>query len=133
MKDAFSRRALFSSIAIVSLAVTLSGLSDVAQAADGVFMLGIVAPISGANSRYGAYAMQGAELAVKDISDAGGTGGKKLQIDSGDSQCAPVEGMSAMQRLINEVRVKFVIGATRRLDRAPVAGTGGAPLLTPVI
>jgi branched-chain amino acid transport system substrate-binding protein len=107
MRHAFNSRALCYSIAVLSLA---HGLVDRAEAADAKIKLGIVAPMTGANSRYGAYAMHGAELAVKEINSAGGINGRQLQIDSGDSQCAPVEGVSATQRLINEDRVKFIIG-----------------------
>jgi branched-chain amino acid transport system substrate-binding protein len=110
MKNTISRRALCNSIAVLSLAVAIPGFVDFADAADDTIKLGIVAPMSGANSRYGAFALHGAQLAVKEINDAGGVNGKKLQIDAGDSQCAPVEGVSATQRLINEDQVKFIIG-----------------------
>ncbi|MBW8298478.1 MAG: ABC transporter substrate-binding protein [Hydrogenophaga sp.] len=45
-----------------------------AQAADTI-KLGAVAPKSGPNARYGTVSMHGAELAVKDINDAGGVNG----------------------------------------------------------
>ncbi|MBW8300526.1 MAG: ABC transporter substrate-binding protein [Hydrogenophaga sp.] len=47
---------------------------NAAQAADTI-KLGAVAPKSGLNARYGAVSMHGAELAVKDINDAGGVNG----------------------------------------------------------
>jgi branched-chain amino acid transport system substrate-binding protein len=110
MKNTFSRRTLCNSIAVLCLAVTIPATVDLAHAADGFIKLGIVAPMTGPNSRYGAYAMHGVQLAVKEINDAGGVNGKQLQIDTGDSQCAPVEGVSATQRLINQDGVKFIIG-----------------------
>lgn len=110
MENTFNRRLFFGSVAIVSLAATISATVDFAHAADGSIKVGIVAPMTGPNSRYGAYAMHGAQLAVKEINEAGGVNGKQLQIDSGDSQCAPVEGVSATQRLINQDQVKFIIG-----------------------
>jgi len=110
MSYAFNRSALCISAAMLALTIAIPGLIDVAQAANGTIKLGVVAPMSGANSRYGAYAMHGAQLAINEINEAGGIGGKKLQIDSGDSQCAPVEGVSATQRLINEDQVKYIIG-----------------------
>jgi branched-chain amino acid transport system substrate-binding protein len=110
MKNPISGRVLYNSLAILSLAVTVPGTLDIACAADGSIKLGIVAPMTGPNSRYGAYAMHGVELAVKEINAAGGVNGKQLQIDTGDSQCAPVEGVSATQRLINQDGVKFIIG-----------------------
>lgn len=110
MKNTFNRRAFLNSVAILSLAVAVPATVDLAHAADGSIKLGIVAPMTGPNSRYGAYAMHGAQLAVKEINGTGGVNGKQLQIDSGDSQCAPVEGVSATQRLINQDQAKFVIG-----------------------
>ncbi|KSV82943.1 ABC transporter substrate-binding protein [Sinorhizobium fredii USDA 205] len=105
-----SRRALCISTAILSLAVTVPGLSGLALAADGTIKLGIVAPMSGPNARYGAFSMRGAELAVKEINDAGGVDGQKIELYSADSQGTPVEGVSATRRLIDEDEVDYVIG-----------------------
>lgn len=77
MKLTVSRRALFISTAVLSLSVAVSGLPAIALAADGTIKLGLVAPMSGPNARYGAFSMHGAELAVKDINDAGGIDGMK--------------------------------------------------------
>jgi branched-chain amino acid transport system substrate-binding protein len=81
-----------------------------AAADDNVIKIGIVSPMTGANARYGAYALHGAQLAAKEINDAGGVLGKQIELDTADSACAPVEGVSATQRLINENQVKFIIG-----------------------
>ena len=110
MKHTLSRRALCISTAILSLAVTVPGLSGFALAADGTIKLGIVAPMSGPNARYGAFSMRGAELAVKEINDAGGVDGQKIELYSADSQGTPVEGVSATRRLIDEDEVDYVIG-----------------------
>ncbi|ACP27157.1 putative extracellular ligand-binding receptor [Sinorhizobium fredii NGR234] len=110
MKHTLSRRALCISTAILSLAVTVPGLSGLAFAADGTIKLGIVAPMSGPNARYGAFSMRGAELAVKEINDAGGVDGQKIELYSADSQGTPVEGVSATRRLIDEDEVDYVIG-----------------------
>lgn len=75
-----------------------------------VIKLGIVSPNTGANARYGSFALRGAQLAVKEINDAGGIDGHTIEIVSGDSACTPVEGVSATQRLINQDQVKFIIG-----------------------
>lgn len=103
-----------------AVAATLAGLLVVAGysalstrssiADDNVVKIGVVAPMTGSNARYGAYALHGAQLAINEINGAGGVDGKQLQIDSADSQCAPVEGVSATQRLINEDQVKLIIG-----------------------
>ncbi|CAK12113.1 ABC transporter substrate-binding protein [Rhizobium johnstonii] len=110
MKLTVSRRALFISTAVLSLAVTVSGLPAIALAADGTIKLGLVAPMSGPNARYGAFSMHGAELAVKDINDAGGIDGMKIELLNADSQGTPVEGVSAARRLIDQDGVDFIIG-----------------------
>ncbi len=128
----FSRRALFSSIAIVSLAVTTPGLVDLAQAEGGPIKLGIVSPMSGPNARYGAFSMHGAELAVKEINDAGGVDGLKIELYSADSQGTPVEGVSATRRLIDEDEVDYVIGdvsSSVTLAMQPVVEDAGVLLL----
>ncbi|MBA1347103.1 ABC transporter substrate-binding protein [Rhizobium sp. WYCCWR 11146] len=110
MKLTVSRRVLFISTAVLSLAVTVSGLPAIALAADGTIKLGLVAPMSGPNARYGAFSMHGAELAVKDINDAGGIDGMKIELLNADSQGTPVEGVSAARRLIDQDGVDFIIG-----------------------
>ncbi|MGO8245760.1 ABC transporter substrate-binding protein [Rhizobium johnstonii] len=110
MKLTVSRRALFISTAVLSLVVTVSGLPAITLAADGTIKLGLVAPMSGPNARYGAFSMHGAELAVKDINDAGGIDGMKIELLNADSQGTPVEGVSAARRLIDQDGVDFIIG-----------------------
>jgi branched-chain amino acid transport system substrate-binding protein len=110
MKHTLSRRALFISTAILSLAATVPGLSGIALAADGTIKLGLVAPMSGPNARYGAFSMRGAELAVEEINDAGGVDGQKIELYSADSQGTPVEGVSATRRLIDQEEVDYIIG-----------------------
>ncbi|MGR9396271.1 ABC transporter substrate-binding protein (plasmid) [Rhizobium leguminosarum] len=110
MELTVSRRALFISTAILSLSVAVSGLPAIALAADGTIKLGLVAPMSGPNARYGAFSMHGAELAVKDINDAGGIDGMKIELLNADSQGTPVEGVSAARRLIDQDGVDFIIG-----------------------
>ncbi|APG94020.1 ABC transporter substrate-binding protein [Sinorhizobium americanum] len=132
MTHTLSRRALCISTAILSLAVTVPGLCGVAQAADGTIKLGLVAPMSGPNARYGAFSMRGAELAVKEINDAGGVDGQKIELYSADSQGTPVEGVSATRRLIDEDEVDFVIGdvsSSVTLAMQPVAEDAGVLLL----
>jgi branched-chain amino acid transport system substrate-binding protein len=107
-------------------------LSGLAQAADDTIKLGIVAPMSGPNARYGAFSMHGAELAVKDINAAGGIDGRKIELFNADSQGTPVEGVSATRRLIDEDEVDYIIGdvsSSVTLAMQPVAEDAGVLLL----
>lgn len=106
--------------------------SDAARAADDTVKLGIVAPMSGPNARYGAFSMRGAQLAVDEINEKGGIDGRKIEIYSADSQGTPVEGVSATRRLIDQDGVSFVIGdvsSSVTLAMQPVAEEAGVLLL----
>lgn len=108
MTRQFNRRMLCISTAILVIAGSVP-FTATAQAADTI-KLGIVSPMSGPNARYGGFSMRGAELAVKDINDAGGVNGMKIQLFNADSQGTPVEGVSATRRLIDQDGVDFIIG-----------------------
>lgn len=104
-----TRRMLGISIAVLSFSCAASAMISLAQAAETI-KLGIVAPMSGPNARYGAFSMHGAELAVKEINDAGGIDGKTIELFNADSQGTPVEGVSATRRLIDQDGVDYIIG-----------------------
>ncbi|EUB96827.1 hypothetical protein PMI07_001161 [Rhizobium sp. CF080] len=108
MTHQFNRRMLCISTAILAITGSVP-FTATAQAADTI-KLGIVAPMSGPNARYGGFSLRGAELAVKDINDAGGVNGTKIQLFNADSQGTPVEGVSATRRLIDQEGVDFIIG-----------------------
>lgn len=132
MKHTSSRRAFCISTAILSLAASVPALPGLAQAADETIKLGIVAPMSGPNARYGAFSMHGAELAVKDINAAGGIDGRQIELFNADSQGTPVEGVSATRRLIDEDEVDYIIGdvsSSVTLAMQPVAEDAGVLLL----
>ncbi|WP_421358423.1 ABC transporter substrate-binding protein [Agrobacterium rosae] len=132
MKHTLTRRILCISTAVLSLASAMPAISGLAQAADDTIKLGLVAPMSGPNARYGAFSMHGAELAVKEINEAGGIDGRKIKLFNADSQGTPVEGVSATRRLIDENEVDYVIGdvsSSVTLAMQPVAEDSGVLLL----
>ncbi len=132
MTHTLTRRTLCLSTAILSLAALAPGLAGEAKADEAPIKLGIVAPMSGPNARYGAFSMHGAELAVKEINDAGGVNGHKIELYNADSQGTPVEGVSATRRLIDQDEVDFVIGdvsSSVTLAMQPVAEDAGVLLL----
>lgn len=132
MTQTLTRRTLCLSTVILSLAALVPGFSGEAKADEAPIKLGIVAPMSGPNARYGAFSMHGAELAVKEINDAGGVNGHKIELYNADSQGTPVEGVSATRRLIDQDEVDFVIGdvsSSVTLAMQPVAEDAGVLLL----
>ena len=128
MTHRFGRRAFCVAMGLIGLGAA----SADAWAQDPTIRLGIVAPMSGPNARYGSFSLRGAQLAAEEINDAGGVGGRKIAITSGDSQGTPVEGVSATRRLIDLDKVDFIIGdvsSSVTLAMQPVAEDAGVLLL----
>ena len=103
-----SRRGFCIGTALIGVQAFSSGAF--ARTEDGTVKLGLVAPMSGPNARYGAFSLRGAQMAAKEITAAGGIGGRKINILAGDSQGTPVEGVSATKRLIDQDQVDYIIG-----------------------
>ncbi|UWU71973.1 ABC transporter substrate-binding protein [Bradyrhizobium sp. NC92] len=126
-----SRRGFCIGTALIGLQ-TVSSSAFAARSEDGTVRLGLVAPMSGPNARYGAFSLRGAQMAAKEINGAGGIGGRKINILAGDSQGTPVEGVSATRRLIDQDQVDFIIGdvsSSVTLAMQPVAEDAGVLLL----
>jgi branched-chain amino acid transport system substrate-binding protein len=125
------RRAFVFSTALAGT-LALFPAVNVLHAEEATVKLGIVSPMSGPNARYGAFSLRGAQLAAKEINDAGGVDGRKIAIFSADSQGTPVEGVSATRRLIDRDKVDFVIGdvsSSVTLAMQPVVEDAGVLLL----
>jgi branched-chain amino acid transport system substrate-binding protein len=124
----FSTRVLCAA-ALLALAGTAP---QTASAQSGVVKVGIVSPNTGAAARYGAFAWRGAQLARDEINAAGGILGKKIELYQGDSQCVPTEGVSAVQRMVAQDTVSFVIGdvcSSVTLAMQPIVEAAGVLLI----
>ena len=97
--------------AIAAIAFSFVPMIDAAPAvAQDTVKIGVISPNTGAAARYGAFAWRGAQLARDEINAAGGIAGKKIELFQGDSQCNPTEGVSALQRMLSQDKVSFVLG-----------------------
>lgn len=115
---------------IIGVAMTV--LSTGLCAAEAPIRVGVIAPLSGVNSRYGAFATKGAQLAARQINVAGGVLGRPIEVVLGDSQCVPAEGVSAVQRMINFEHIAMIIGdacSSVTMAMQPVVEDAGVLLL----
>ncbi|MGE0802155.1 MAG: ABC transporter substrate-binding protein [Lautropia sp.] len=96
-------------LSIALSASVLASISAPVHAADPI-RIGVPLPVTGAASRWGAFSFRGAELAAKEINDAGGVLGSRLVLARSDDQCVPAEGVSAIQRLLSVERVAVIFG-----------------------
>ncbi len=79
-----------------------------------VLKIGGVGPLSGGGTAWGLAAQRGMELAIEDLNAAGGikVAGTvyKLQLIMYDDQYTGQGGKAAAERLVNQDKVKFIIG-----------------------
>lgn len=83
-----------------ALAVTLA-LSSPSLAQDkGPIRFGSIMPLTGNSALFGTDQVKAEQMAVKDINDAGGVGGRKLEMVTLDSRADPQIGISAFNRVV---------------------------------
>lgn len=113
-------------IGSLAMAAWFTIAPSAAFAADSV-KIGVIFPIKNLIGKQGA---QGAELAAEMLNKAGGVvDGRPVKLIVYDTNYAPVEGVAAVQRLLTEDEVKFVVGeisSTVALAVIPVVESEGA-------
>jgi len=124
----------FAKVLRLSTLISLAGLPwmTTAISAQETIKLGIVAPMSEPNARYGDFTLRGVRLAAQQINEQGGVQGRQIEIFPADSQGTPVEGVSATRRLIDQDQVDYIIGdvsSSVTLAMQPVAEEAGVLLL----
>jgi len=72
--------------------------------------IGAVISLTGPAASMGEYSKKGMDLAVKEINNAGGMEGRKVQVLYEDDKTNPVEAVSAYNKLISVSKVNGVIG-----------------------
>jgi branched-chain amino acid transport system substrate-binding protein len=110
-----------------------SGSSE--QSTTGDILVGMYGSLTGDGASFGQSSVEGAQLAVEEVNNAGGVlGGRKIRLLVEDDQSRPEEASNAVTKLITQDRVVAVLGevASRRtLAAAPVAQKFRIPMITP--
>jgi len=105
------------------------------QSTTGEIVVGMYGSLTGDGASFGQSSVEGAQLAVEEVNNAGGVlGGRKIRLLVEDDQSRPEEASSAVTKLITQDKVVAVLGevASRRtLAAAPVAQKYKIPLITP--
>ena len=78
--------------------------------AEGVVQIGCVFPLSGANALLGEESLRGAQLAVKEVNEAGGLWGKQIELVIADAPDVTA-GQTETERLITKDEVELIFGA----------------------
>jgi len=120
---------------VVALSLACERRSGTAeQSTTGDILVGMYGSLTGDGASFGQSSVEGAQLAVEEINNAGGVLGRKIRMLVEDDQSRPEEASSAVTKLITQDKVVAVLGevASRRtLAAAPVAQKYQIPLITP--
>lgn len=134
------KKKLFAVTAILALTVgTLAGCGSSKEtagsaSASDTIKIGADLELSGNVAAFGSSALDGARLAVKEINDAGGVLGKKLEIIPQDNASKGEESLLSAQKLISNSKVVAIIGAAtsgNTLAAIPVVTEKKVPIITP--
>jgi branched-chain amino acid transport system substrate-binding protein len=109
----FNRTALMT--LLISLIALLSvALSGVAQAAPGQeIRIGFTVPLTGAAASEGALFIKAIKLALKQINEAGGVNGKKINLIMEDTQSTNPGALAALQKCVEKDKVLALVGPVK--------------------
>lgn len=121
-------------LAIVIIIIILSVAIFLIKPSSGAAIkIGFIGPLSGGAASYGEAERNAVDLAVKEINDAGGIQGKKLEVVYEDGKCDGMEAVNAAQKLVNVDRVGIILGglcSAETLGIAPVAESNNVILFS---
>lgn len=92
-----------------SLAAAAIGSPAILRAQSGPIKIGHLTPMTGFLGTLGGWAVEGAQLAAKEINDAGGVGGRMIELMSEDS-INPENGATKAQRMLERDGADFLMG-----------------------
>jgi len=105
-----SRLILIAAMMLVIPLVTGCGLSDQKSKTKQKITIGVVIPLTGGTSYGGERVKSGVDLAVEEINNSGGIGGKEMVAIYEDSQCDPKLAVVAARKLKDIDKVSVVLG-----------------------
>lgn len=124
-------------LAAVLVTASITGCGGKASGGKDTYVIGSIGPITGENASYGLSVKQGAEIAVKEINDAGGVkvGDKTLTFDFKfeDDEAAPDKAVNAYNSLMDD-GMNALLGCVTTsscLSVADISKEDGILMLTP--
>jgi branched-chain amino acid transport system substrate-binding protein len=126
-----------SKVLVVTLVTTLllsSALAACGPAGRGTIKIAIVASLSGDMATAGDATKKAAELAFQEWNETGGVLGKTIQWVVANDYCDPQEARNAASKVVNQDRVRFIVGGIcpdASVEIAQVANANQVLLISP--
>lgn len=96
-------------------------LASCKPAGSDTLKIGVLAPLSGPVPTFGVSTRDGVLLAVEEWNAKGGVLGKQIEAIVEDSQCTPDPAVNAANKLIDEDKVKYLVGEVCSSASIPVS------------
>ncbi|HEX8423054.1 MAG TPA: ABC transporter substrate-binding protein, partial [Pyrinomonadaceae bacterium] len=100
----------------------------------GPIKVGVYADLSGQTSSFGQSTVNGIKMAADEINQAGGVGGRQIELIIEDDQGRPEQAATVVTKLISQNQVRAVLGevaSSNSLAAAPKAHAAKVPRITP--
>ena len=91
-------------------------------------VIGVSGPLTGANAQYGAQWKKGFDLALAEINDGGGIGGRPLVYQFEDSQSDPRQSVAIAQKFVSDPKIVVEVGdfsSTASMAASPIYQRAG--------
>lgn len=134
MKKNLLTKILASAMAVTLLTGCGSNNASPNSGDSDVIKIGGIGPLTGEASTYGISVKEGALLLEKEINEAGGIDGKKIQFLFEDDQADPNSALQAFNKLVDNDKVVAILGGVTSgstLAIAPNATSSKVPMITP--
>jgi branched-chain amino acid transport system substrate-binding protein len=113
-------RPLWLAFCAALLISTSAGVHAEEGVTEDAIRIGAYGPVTGPASFLGLGSRAGMELAVKEINDAGGVNGRKLEVVFEDDGFSPAKALAAVKKLIEQDKVFMIFGLS---GSNPTVGT----------
>lgn len=117
------------------LVAAVAGVYVATRGTSSAVRIGAVFPLTGDVASYGRAAQRGIDLGVAEINEAGGIGGRPIEVLYEDDQNQPGAAINALRKLISVDGVQAVLGSAASsvtLALCPVARENETVLITPI-
>lgn len=121
--------------AIIIIIFTIFFLTACNNQKQDTIKIGVIGTMTGFGSYQGKQELNGLNLAKEEINTKGGINGKKIQFIIEDSQANPAKAVTAIHKLVNIDKVKFVIGdswSSTTVALVPITNRTNTILISPI-
>ena len=125
------KRQLLIALSVLLVTALFIGCTGPGAGSDDEIRIGVNYELSGGVATYGQSSVDGIELAIKQVNEAGGIDGKKITLIKYDNKSEPQEATTLANKLIEQDKVVAILGPATSgsfLSQIPVAEKSKVPV-----